>query len=243
MVAGLMLSATGPARTADKEDTQAILDKAIKALGGEKNLAKVKAATWKTKGKIYFMDNENPFTTESSYQAPDRYRSMFEGDFGGNTIKAVAVVNGDKGWRHFMDNTEELDKEHLANEKRQVSFQWVPTTILPLRGKEYKVESIPEEKVDGKPAVGIQATDKNGKSFKLYFDKESGLPVKLAAKSVDFMDTEFNLEVFFSNYKEVDGIKKAMKILQKRDGEKMMEQEITEFKVKDKLDDKLFEKP
>jgi hypothetical protein len=242
-LAGLALTVAGPARAEEKEDCKAILDKAIKALGGEKNLAKVKAATWKVKGKFFFMDNENPFTSESAFQAPDRYRSTFEGEFGGNKFKAVLVINGDKGWRHFMDETNALDKGGLANEKRTIAFQWIPTTILPLRDKDYKLEAIDADKVDGKAAVGIKVTPKEGKSFNLYFNKESGLPVKLAGKSVGFDGQEFDLEVLFSDYKEVAGIKKAMKIVQKRNGDKMSEQTITEFKVKDKLDDKLFEKP
>jgi hypothetical protein len=242
-LAGLALTAAGRARAEEKEDCKTVLDKAIKALGGEKNLAKVKAATWKTKGKFYIMDNENEFISESAYQAPNRYRGQFEGEFMGNKIKAVTVVDGDKGWRHFMDETNELDKDGLANEKRNISFQWVPTAILPLRDKAYKLEAIDAEKVDGKAAAGIKVTAKDGKSFKLYFNKESGLPVKLAAKTVGFGGDEFDLEVFFSDYKEVQGIKKAMKIVQKRNGDKMMEQTITEFKIKDKLDDKLFAKP
>jgi hypothetical protein len=242
-LAGLALTFAGPGRAEEKADCKAVIDKAIKAMGGEKNLAKVKAATWKIKGKFFFMENENPYTSETSYQAPDRYRSSFEGEFGGNKIKAVTVVNGDKGWHHFMDNTNAIDKDGMPNERRQIAFQWIPTTILPLRDKAFKLEAIDAVKVDGKAAVGIKVTPKEGKSFNLYFNKESGLPVKLTGKSIGFDMQEFDLEILFSDYKEVSGIKKAMKMLHKRDGAKMMEQTITEFKVKDKLDDKLFEKP
>ena len=38
----------GSARADDAKDPQAILDKAIKALGGEEKLGKIKAVTWKT---------------------------------------------------------------------------------------------------------------------------------------------------------------------------------------------------
>ena len=39
------------------------------------------------------------------------------------------------------------------------------------------------------------------------------------------------------------GIKKATRLQVKRDGEKFIDQEITEFKVVDKLDPKMFEQP
>jgi hypothetical protein len=46
---------------------------------------------------------------------------------------------------------------------------------------------------------------------------------------------EFTQETTFGDYKEFDGIKKATKIERRRDGEKILEQEITEFKVLDKI--------
>jgi hypothetical protein len=46
-----------------------------------------------------------------------------------------------------------------------------------------------------------------------------------------------------SNYKEFDGIKKATKIESKRDGEKFIEQEITDYKVLDKAPADAFTEP
>ena len=92
----------------------------------------------------------------------------------------------------------------------------------------------------GKALAGVKVTPPDGKEFKLYFDKESGLPVRMVAKVAGFMGGEFTQETTFSDYKEVEGIKKAMKIVSKRDGEPFTEQQITEFKVLDKVDPKTF---
>ena len=58
--------------------------------------------------------------------------------------------------------------------------------LVPLKGKDFKLEAAGEEKVDGKPAAGIKVTGPDQKDFTLYFDKESGLPVKLVARVVGF---------------------------------------------------------
>jgi hypothetical protein len=222
------------------KDALAILDKAIKALCGEDKLKMVKAATWKTKGTITFADNDNPFTSQTTVQGLDHIRREFEGEFGGNKIMGVTVVNGDKGWRQFGDNKMDLDAEAVANEKRTLYLQVVPTTILPLRGKGFKVLAAGEEKVDDKAAVLIKATGPDGKDFQLYFDKASGLPVKQVARVVGFMKDEYTQETTFANYKVIDGFKRATKIVSKRDGEKFMDQEITEFKILTKVDPKTF---
>ena len=105
------------------------------------------------------------------------------------------------------------------------------------------MEAIGEEKVAGKPAVGIKATGPDGKEFKLYFDKESGLPVKLVAKVASFMGDEVTQETTFSDYKEMGGIQKATKVQAKRDGEKFLDEQVTDFKILDHVDPKTFSEP
>jgi hypothetical protein len=155
----------------------------------------------------------------------------------------VVVVNGDKGWRKFGDNKMDLDGDALANEKRQVYLQVVPSLLVPLKGKGFKLESASEEKVGDKPAAVIKVTGPEGKDFTLYFDKESGLPVKLVAKVIGFGGEEFTQETTYKDYKDFDGIKKATKANSKRDGEDFVKSEVTEFKVLDKVDAKTFSEP
>jgi hypothetical protein len=233
----------GGGRAAD-EKSNAILDKAIKALGGEEKLSKIKAVTWKTKGTISLMGGDNPITTTATMQGLDHLRQEFEGDFGGNKIQGVTVVAGDKGWRKFGDNTMDLDKEALANQKRAGYLTLTPILILPLKGKDFKAEVIADEKIGDKPAAGLKVTAPDGKDFKIYFDKESGLPVRTVAQVVGFMGEDFTLQTNYSDYKEMGGIKKATKVSAKRDGEKFQDQEITEFKALDKpVDAKTFTQP
>jgi hypothetical protein len=242
-VTALVCVIAQPAARADDKDPKAILDKAIKALGGEENLAKVKSATWKAKGKISFGGTDNEFSSTATAEGLDHLRSEFEGEFGGNKVKGVTVLNGDMGWRKFGDMGMELDKDGVANEKRTLYLQVIPVTVVPLKGKDFKVEAAGTEKVGDKPAAVLKVTGPDGKDFKLYFDQESGLPVKEVAKVIGFMGEEFTQELSYAGYKDFGGIKKATKIVSKRDGEKFQEMEISDFKVLDKVDAKTFGEP
>src|SRR5262249_42972018 len=152
----------GSTARAEDKDTQAILDKAIQALGGEEKLKKAESATWKTKATITFNGNDSALSIHSTVQGLDHYRAEIEGEFGGNEFKGVVVVNGNKGWRNFNEKME-IDEDGLANEKRQIYLQVIPARILPLKDKGFKVEAAGEEKVGDKPAVGIKATGPDGK--------------------------------------------------------------------------------
>src|SRR5579871_494959 len=199
----------GAARVEGGKDAKAVLDKAIKALGGEEKLAAVKAATWKSKGSISIAGNEGDFTTQATGEGLDRSRQEVEADIGGMKVTILTVLNGDKAWRAFNGMAMELDKDNVANTKRSVYLQMVPTLLLPLKGKDFKVESAGEDKVDGKPAAVLKVTGPDGKDFKLYFDKDSGLPVKEVAKVVGPMGDEFTMETTYGAYKEMGGIQKA----------------------------------
>ena len=165
-------------------------------------------------------------------------------EFNGEPRKFVIVLSGDKGWRKFGEEPMEMDEDALANEKRRAYLEVIPMTLVALKGKDFKLEAAAEEKVDDKPAAGIKVTGPDGKDFTLYFDKESGLPVKMVAMVVGFGNGEdFTQETTFKDYKDFDGIKKATKVESKRDGEDFIKSEITEFKVLDKVDPKTFSEP
>ena len=233
----------GQRTRADEKEAKATIDKAIKAIGGEEALGKAKVLSWKTKGTITFNGNDGQISTLTTSQGIDHYRSEIEGDFNGNTFTGVVVLNGDKGWRKFGDNNVDLDGDAIANEKRSVYLQVVPALLLPLKGKDFKVDSAAEEKVGDKPAAVVKATGPDGKDFTLSFDKESGLLVKMVAKVIGMQGDEFTQETAFTNYKDFGGTKQATKRTSKRDGEKFLEAEVSDFKILDKADAKAFSQP
>jgi hypothetical protein len=229
---------------ADDKDTKAVIEKGIKALGGEEKLTKAGTSSWKSKGTITLNGDDNEFTSVTTLQGLDHYHSEFEGKFGDNDVKGVTVLSGDKGWQKFNDNDRELDADAVINEKHRINIQAIPTTLVQLNGKGFKIESTTDEKIGDKPAAGIKVTGPEGKDFTLYFDKESGLPVKLVATVAGFGGGEdFNQETIFSDYKDFDGIKKATKLSSKRNGEKFIDVEISEFKVLDNVPAETFTQP
>ena len=164
----LSLVPFGPAR-ADDVDAKSILDKAIKALGGDEKLAKVAAYSWKSEGTVTFNGNENESKTEVTVKGLDHFRR----EFGNDNFHGVVVLAGDKGWRMFGDNSSELEGDALANEKRGVYLQVIPIKLVTLKEKGFKYETGGEEKVGDKPALILKITGPDGKDFTLSFDKEN----------------------------------------------------------------------
>ena len=143
-VDGFGLATAPPGRTAPPATE--VLDKAIKALGGEEKLAKPMRPP---EGQGHDQARKRQ-RTRSAGDAPSRASttsaSHFEGEFDGNKFKGVTVLNGDKGWRKFGDQNQEMEPDAVKNEKRTVYLMVVPATILPLKSKDFKVEAAAEER-------------------------------------------------------------------------------------------------
>lgn len=227
------------------EDATAVIDKAIKAHGGEEALSKVKSYSITTKGAVFFMGSESQINTKATVKGFDHARREFEGDFGGTKFTVLTVIAGDKAWTAIGDmGVRPMEAAQLANAKRTGYIDTVAITILPLKSKEYKTTLVADDKIGDKAVATVKATGPDGKDFTLCFDKESGLLLKITAEGVlDFTGQEFKQEMLFTDYKDMGGIKKAAKSEGLRDGEKFVNLEYTEFKLLDKVDDSTFAEP
>src|SRR5438094_592207 len=95
--AGVCLVLGLAGRVAAADETQAIIDKAIKAHGGKDKLAKAKASEVKTKGKIH-LGGGIAFTGETYVQVPDKFKTVLELEVNNMNINVTTVFNGDKAW-------------------------------------------------------------------------------------------------------------------------------------------------
>ncbi|MBX9580563.1 MAG: hypothetical protein K2X87_09670 [Gemmataceae bacterium] len=224
-----------------KPDPAAVLDKAAKALGvADKPMP---AVLTKSKLTISVMGMDVEADTATTAQGIDHVRSEFAGDFGGNKVDGVTVIAGDKGWRSFNGDVMDLDADAVATEKRNLYLAAVSVNPAVMKGKGFKVAAA-DEMVDGKPAAVVAGTGPDGKEFKAYFDKGTGLPVKLTAPKVaGFGGDEADQVWTYTEYKDFGGVKRPAKTTVTRGGEKFLTQQLTEFKVLDKADAKLFDKP
>jgi hypothetical protein len=227
----------------DAASVAAVIDKAAEALGGKERLAAVKAATWSSKGTITIGGESAAFTATLTYQGHDRRRLEFETDFAGNPIKAVVVVNGEKAWRKLNGNVDELAGDELANERRTGWREWTPVAVVLLKSPPFKTEPAADADVKGNPAAAVKVTGPAGAPFTLYFDKATGLPVRQTARVTTLTGDEADEEITYADYKDFGGVKKATKVEMKHDGQKFLQSELTNFKVIDSPDAKMFERP
>jgi hypothetical protein len=240
--AALWGTTPGAARAGDREMALAVIEQGIKAHGGEEGLVKAQRASRTGTGVLTVADKELPFTDEVLMSLPDRLRITvnLENEPGKKT-PLILAVNGDKGWASQSGRVAELGKERLEDLREEAYVQWL-TTLVPLRKDTFDLAPLPEVKVDGKPATGIKVSSKGHNDAKLYFDKASGLLVKIERRARE-AGLQVEKEYLYSEHKTFDGVKLPTRQVELLNGRKFSQLSSATYKFLDKLDAAAFDKP
>jgi hypothetical protein len=225
------------ARADDSAAARALIDKAMKAAGGEDKLAKLKGQSYDERGLWYGMGEGLPYTGKYDIQWPDRYRVEIEGIF-------TLVMTGDKGWIKTAQGTADMTEDQRTREKENLYAGYV-AALWPLKDKDFVLALLPEITVEDRPAVGVKVTRKDRPDVSLYFDKKTGLLTKAEhmALAEDPKAARVKQETFMSQYKEIAGVKVPTKVVMNRDGKRYVEATVQDVKLTEKLDDSVFAKP
>jgi hypothetical protein len=220
----------GPSRTVSAEDAQAtaILDKAMKALGGEDRLGKIKAATWKSKGKGTLDGQEEwELTAQTTVQGLDHFRSevdlslpntlkedlkregitkeQFEEELKKAGLKEedlvpkIKIVAALNGDKAWFTAMDYPGQPAAPHMRQTVYLEVIPVILAPLKGPGFKMEAAGEDKVGGQAVVVLKVTCPDGKDIKISFDKASSLPVKAVSKVFTLDDREVTQEITYGN--------------------------------------------
>jgi hypothetical protein len=248
LAVGLTTLTSGTARADDQASLKGLIDKAIAAHGGKEKLAKNKCLTMEGTGKINVQGQMIDFTMYSKVQKPDKSKVLMDLDIMGEKFSVLQVVNGDQGWTKNSANNQvtsmAMTREQLAEQKLHAYHGEVESLVV-LTGKEYKLAPLGESKVGECKAIGIRVSSAGHGDVNLYLDKETNLLLKSEFKVKDTMNgnNEISHEIFFSDYKDAEGLKYPARIDMKRAGVDYFNADVTEWVPSEKLDDGEFAMP
>ncbi len=242
VLVGSVLSLPVVSAEDDSKELHGLIDKGIQTLGGEAKLKGIKAYSFKVKST---MSDGRRWTASCSFQFPDQYRIDAEETEKDVRHQYSLVVDGDKGW--ILRNAEVQDLREfrrLEEVKDSIRLLQLNHSLLPLKAPGVKLSSLGESKIGERPAVGIKMGGKPPEELLLYLAKDNGIPLKIRYHAFDAGEFKiFDYEELLSEYRQVDGIRFPHKVTVTRDGKPYAQHSLSDFKLLDKLDAKLFAKP
>jgi len=230
-----LLALLGSAPALAQPSVDQILEKYTQALGGRAACEKVTTRTMQ--GTVEIPDDNASGTAHVYAAAPERYRLTLNIPEYGGVIETV--LDGENGWQKNPDSgVHAMSRTDLATARRDYHFY----RELQLKELFPKIEVAAAAKVNGRSVNVITATPASGPPETLYFDAESGLLVKRDFERVTLEDGIVQYEVFYRDYRDVDGVK-LPSVIEQRSPDSTMILKFSEIKNNAAIEEAAFAKP
>jgi hypothetical protein len=228
-------------RAQDVDADHAVLARALQAHGGAAAITKTRQMVRKVTGIMSFLGKELPFTAEETMDLPDRFRAAFELSVAGQKYPLTLVIDGKRGWRATGGMVQDLAPEELQELKEELYVWWL-ATLVPLKDKSFALATVPEVQVDGRPAAGLKVVRVGHEDVRLFFDRASGLLVKVERRGKE-MGAVVAKEYLFGGHKNFDGLQLPTKYTNITNGKKIADVSSISYRLMSRFEDGTFSRP
>jgi outer membrane lipoprotein-sorting protein len=217
------------------QDASGVLEKMIEASGGRKALEKIKDTTISGTFDLTQMGMEGTMTIY--HKEPNMFRQDIE-------VMGMLITNafdGEVGWMVNPQTgaTEELPADRQEESKRGALTYGNAVLLYPEKhGVTYKLKG--EETVDDVKCDVLEQAFSDGHVVTMYINAGNHLVHKTKQKSMGQAGTEVDTEVFFSDYKDIDGMPTPHLVSIYQNGEEFAVMTVSEIKYNSSLEDSLF---
>lgn len=236
------LAISGTLRADGQADAKAVIDKALKAMGGQDKVAPFRAGTCKGKVTLEKGGQQLSLAADLIWQGVDKARLRGEVNENGNNGRIVFAINGDKGWEQKNDNVSDAPAPLFLAVKNAFFALQMPYLLPELKNEAFKLSPLGEVKVNDRAVVGISVQHQGHNDVNVFFDKETGLPSKSEIRIADPSGKEITVEYLYGDFQEIGGVKHPTRISLKADDHEFVI-EVQEIRSQDKIDDSEFVKP
>src|SRR5438045_2362688 len=130
------------------DETQAIIEKAIKAHGGREKLSKERTVQSKTKGTIELLGGL-AFSQEITIQLPKQLKEVMDLEVGGMKVTVTTALNGDKAW--ITANGKDIEvTDKIMTELTEGVYRAEVMGMVKLNDKKYELSSLGDVTVNDK---------------------------------------------------------------------------------------------
>jgi hypothetical protein len=233
--------AAGPLAAADRDMALAVIEQAIKAHGGADALTRAQTAVRTSTGTMSLFGKDLAFTDEMTWQLPDRFRLVIDVGTGQDRTHLTLVVNPDKGWQATGGMVVDLGPDRLEELHEEAYVLWL-TTLTPLRKTGFELTPLPDAQVGSRQAAVVKVASKGHADARLYFDKDSGLLIKLERRAKE-AGLAVDKEYLYGEPKDFDGAKLPTKLQETINGKRFTDLTNISYKFPRGVNDAVFARP
>jgi hypothetical protein len=206
---------------------QKVIDKYLESIGGRRNFLMVSDRSVFMSGTVQSIKIKMTVLQKS----PNKYLQLV--DFGSSTQKVI--FNGKEGFLVVGNEIQKIKGTDLEKLKYESSYK----LIADLKAYNVKAKFDSTLDLDGKKTYEIELIMPNGNIWRQFYDAKTNLKVKEIKPVESPADTLYQ-NIFYSDYKKVDGIKYPFYVKQTL-GSQIFEFNVDSLKINTGLTDRNFE--
>ena len=217
-----------------------LLHAAAASLGGIENFKKINTVKEKGKFTLIMQGQELPLDFESARQLPDKVRTVVS--FMGRQM--YDIWNGSSGWKtdQMSGNIVAKSEDDLAKDRMENMRDFV-VIFSQLDDPEFKAVYDGSGQVRGHKVEYVVLLDKSGETIcRMAIDAESGRPVSTGYWG-EAPTGEGNLEVFYADWKPINGVEFPMTLERTMEGDKIGTTSFTQIEVNADVAESAFSQP
>ena len=225
------------ANETDVAKAKEIVAAAVDAYGGIEKLQSVKNLV--LAGRSTANSPEGPIDIEGTtyYVYPDKFRQDIKIPIG----EVSYVFDGSSAFAVTPAGLQPLPPDAI-NTIKDTIFRQIIWLLTNLTQNDISIQYAGTEDVLGKPANVLLVKQPSGEMLKLFISEETSYIVKMGYRETE-QGVIRNLETFFDDYRDVDGIKIAYHILQNVEGKLFAESRVNRVKLNEEIDESFFQAP
>lgn len=220
--------APAPAAGTDTQKVaKAIISRGIQAHGGRDQLAKVRADRVKLKGTLVVGKAEVPYMAETLVQLPGQFRNAIQFNQGKKDVVMVQVINGEKTGLWINGQKQPLPPAMEEEMRQSFALNRVIRLVSLLEDPAFELAYLGKEE-DPEGARYVVRVNRRGlREMRLFFDEKTGFLVK-TEHPVEFQGKPYLQEERYSDFRDLSGFKRPVKMEVLRGGQKMLDVALTE---------------
>jgi hypothetical protein len=225
------------------DDAKTVIDRAVKAHGGEKAFSRWNCGyvKYRTKGGI-IPAQLGAATVADTFQLPGHFKRVAHIEADEKRLPMVFVINNGKGWTKD-GNAAAVPTTNNFTEQIAHPFA-VFCNLAPLMEGEPRLTKLGEGLINGREALGVRLQSDKFGQVEFYFEKQTGLLLKtIKTLPAANRNKPAVLEAILDDYKDVQGSMVPMRITGIQDGNVIVNVTILDMSFADKFDENTFTKP
>jgi hypothetical protein len=226
-----------------QESPREIIERAIRAHGGQERLARVRADRVRLSGTLHVGGGAVSFTNETTVQLPDRFKSVVRVTVRDKTQTIVHLLDGGRAAILADGAPQPVSSVHIAQLRQTLQLDHALRLVPLLTDPAFTLEPLGDTPINGRPAVGVRVLGYGQRDVRLFFDRQSGLLVKTEQLLDGVGGKDVRNEAYYSRYQDMGGYLRPTRVVAYRDGRRVMDAELMSATPLDQVDPAEFSKP